>query len=133
MTILIKALKTFDKIKQPSANFKKINTLSKVGIETSLNIKKGTWKYHQMLYDYTVEVKNRFKGLDLIDRVPEELWTEIHDIVQEAGTKTIPKKKKCRRAKWLSDETLKIAMKRREAKGKGEKQKCRVPKNIKER
>ena len=59
-----------------------------------------------------MEVKNRFKGLDLIDRVPEELWTEIHDIVQEAGTKTIPKKKKCRRAKWLSEEALQIAEKK---------------------
>ena len=76
---------------------------------------------------------NRFKGLDLIDRVPEELWMEVRDIVQEAGTKTVPKKKKCKKAKWLSDETLKIAVKRKEAKGKGEKQECRVPKNSKER
>jgi len=80
-----------------------------------------------------VEVINRFKGLDLIDRVPEELWMEVRDIVQEAGTKTVPKKKKCKKAKWLSDETLKIAVKRKEAKGKGEKQECRVPKNSKER
>ena len=65
---------------------------------------------------------NRFKGLDLIDRVPEELWMEIHDIVQEAVIKTIPKKKKCKKAKWLSDEALQIAEKRREAKGKGEKE-----------
>ena len=72
--------------------------------------------------DYTVEVRNRFKGLDLIHRVPEELWTEVRDIVQEAGIKTIPKKKKCRKAKWLSDEALKIAVKRREVKGKGEKE-----------
>ena len=68
-----------------------------------------------------MEVTNRFKGLDLIDRVPEELWTEVSDIVQEAGIKTIPKKNKCKKAKWLSEETLKIAEKRREAKGKGEK------------
>ena len=64
---------------------------------------------------------NRFKGFDLTDRMPEELWTEVHDIVQEAGIKTIPKKKKCEKAKWLSEEALKIAKKRREAKGKGEK------------
>ena len=65
---------------------------------------------------------NRFKGLDLIDRVPEELWMEVHDIVQEAVIKTIPLKKKCKKAKWLSEETLQTAMKRRETKGKGEKE-----------
>ena len=65
---------------------------------------------------------NRFKGLDLIDRVSEELWTEVHDLVQEAGIKTILKKKKCKKAKWLSEEALPIAVKRREAKGKGEKE-----------
>ena len=65
---------------------------------------------------------NRFKRLDLIDRVPEEVWMEIHDIVQEAGIKTIPKKKKCKKAKWLSEEALQTAMKRREVKGKGEKE-----------
>ena len=69
-----------------------------------------------------MEVRNRFKGLDLIDRVPEELWTEVHDIVQETGSKTIPKKKKCKKAKWLSEEALHIAVKRREAKSKGEKE-----------
>ena len=69
-------------------------------------------------YDYTVEVRNRFKGLDLIDKVPDELWMEVHDIVQEAGIKTIPKKKKCKKAKWLSEEALQIAVKRREGKGK---------------
>ena len=68
-----------------------------------------------------MEVTNRFKGLDLIDRVPEELWTKVCDIVQEALIKTIPKKKKCKKAKWLSEEVLQIAVKRREAKGKGEK------------
>ena len=68
----------------------------------------------------TVEVRNRFKGLDLIDRVPDELWTEVHDIVQETGIKTIPKKKKCKKAKWLSEEALQIAVKRRGAKSKGE-------------
>ena len=66
-----------------------------------------------------MKVTNRFKGLDLIDRVPEELWTEVCDIVQEAGIKTIPKKKKFKRGKWLSDETLQVAEKRREAQGKG--------------
>ena len=81
---------------------------------------------------------NRFKGLELIDRVPEELWTDVHDIVQEAGIKTIHKKKKCQKAKWLSEEALQIAEKRREAKGKGEKERYtpfeyRVPKNSKER
>ena len=65
-----------------------------------------------------MEVTNRFKGLDLIDRVPEELWTEVHDIVQEAGIKTILKKKKCKKAKWLSEKALQIAVKRREAKRK---------------
>ena len=65
---------------------------------------------------------NRFKGLDLTDRVPEELWTEVYDIVQELGIKTIPKEKKCKKIKWLSEEGLQIAKKRREAKGKGEKE-----------
>ena len=67
-------------------------------------------------------MRNRFKGLDLIDRVPDELWTEVSDIVQEAGIKTIPKEKKCKKAKWLSGEALQIAMNRREVKGKGEKE-----------
>ena len=77
---------------------------------------------NQILYDYTVEVRNRFKGLDLIDRVPEELWMEVHDIVQETGIKTIPKKKKCKKAKWLSEEALEIAVKRREVKAKEKRQ-----------
>ena len=64
---------------------------------------------NQIPYDYRVEVRNRFKGLDLIDRVPEELWMEVHDTVQEAGIKTIPKKKQCKKAKWLSEEALHIA------------------------
>ena len=80
---------------------------------------------------------NRFKGLDLIDRVPEELQTEIRDIIQEAWIKTIPKKKKCKKAKWLSEEPLEIAEKRENAKGKGEKERYThlnvVPKNSKER
>ena len=69
-----------------------------------------------------MEVRNRFKGLDLIDRVPDELWTEVRDVIQEAVVKTIPKKKKCKRAKWLSEEALQIAVKRREAKSKREKE-----------
>ena len=77
---------------------------------------------NQIPYDCTVEVRNRFKGLDLIDRVPNELWTEGHNLVQETGIKTIPKKKKCKKAKRLSEEALQIAVKRREAKSKGEKE-----------
>ena len=77
------------------------------------------YNLNQIPYNYTVEVTNRLKGLGLIDRVPEELLTEDHDIVQEAVIKTIPKKKKCKKAKWLSEEALQIAEKRREAKGKG--------------
>ena len=73
-------------------------------------------------YNYTVEVTNRFRGFDLIDRVPDELWMEVCDIVQETGNKTIPKKKKCKKAIWLSEEALQIAVKRREAKSKGEKE-----------
>ena len=92
---------------------------------------------NQFPYDFTVEVTNRFKGLDLIDRVPEELWTEVHDIVQEAGVKTSPKKQKCKKAKWLSDEALQISEKRRETKGKGKRKiypfEWRVQKNSKER
>ena len=74
---------------------------------------------NQIPYDYRVEVRNRFKGLDLIDRVPDELWNEVHDIVQETGIKTIPMEKKCKKAKWLSGEALQMAVKRREAKSKG--------------
>ena len=77
---------------------------------------------NQIPYDFTVEVRNRFKGLDLIDRVPDELWTEVRDILQEAGIKTTPKEKKCKKTKWLSEEALQIAVKRREAKGMGEKE-----------
>ena len=98
-----------------------------------------TFKYdpNQIPYDYTVEVRNRFKGLDLIDRVPDELWNEVHDIVQESGIKTIPMEKQCKKAKWLSGKALQIAVKRREVKSKGEKKiypfECRVPKNSKEK
>ena len=91
---------------------------------------------NQIPYDYTVEVRNRFKGLDLMYRVPDELWNEVCDIVQEAVIKTIPKRKKCKKVKWLSEGALQIAEKRREVKGKGVKiypLECRVPKNSKER
>ena len=77
---------------------------------------------NQIPYDYTVEVENRFKGRDLINRVHDELWTEVHDIVQETGIKTIPMEKKCKKAKWLSEEALQIAVKRGEVKSKGEKE-----------
>jgi len=77
---------------------------------------------NQIPYDYTLEVINRFRGLDLIDRVPAELWMEVCDIVQETGIKTIPMEKKCKKAKWLSEEALQIVVKRREAKSKGEKE-----------
>ena len=85
-----------------------------------------------------MEVRNRFKGLDLIEREPDELWTEVRDIVQETGITTIPMEKKCKKAKWLSEKALQIAMKRREAKKQRKKGKifpfeCRVPKNSKER
>ena len=83
-------------------------------------IKPFRYDLNQIPNDYTVEVRNKFKGLDMIDRVPDKLWMEVHDIVQETGSKTIPKKKKCKKAKWLSEEALQIAVKRREAKSKGE-------------
>ena len=77
---------------------------------------------NQISSDYTVEVRNRFKGLDLIDRVPDDLWNEVRDIVQETGIKTIPMEKKCKKAKWLFGQGLQIAVKRREVKSKGEKE-----------
>ena len=92
--------------------------MKKVGKTTRL----FRYGLNQIPYDYTVEVRNRLKELDLIDRVPDELWMEVHDIVQETGIKTIPKKKKCKKAKWLSGEALQIVEKRREAKSQGEKQ-----------
>ena len=76
---------------------------------------------NQIPYDYTVEVRNRFKGLDLINRVPDEVWNEVRDIAQETGIKMIPMEKKCRKAKWVSEEALQISVKRREVKSKGEK------------
>ena len=89
---------------------------------TLKNIGKATrpfrYDLNQIPYDYTVEMRSRFKGLDLIDRVPDELWTEVRDIVQETGIKTIPMGKKCKKAKWLFGEALQIAVKRREAKSK---------------
>ena len=106
--------------------------LKKVGKTT----KPFRYDLNQIPYEYTVEVTNRFKGLDLIDRVPEELWTEVRDTVQEAVIKTIPMEKKCKKAKWSSQEALQRAMKRSERqrrKGKIYLFECRVPKNIKER
>ena len=92
--------------------------LKKVGKST----RPFRYDLNQIPYDYTVEVRNRFKRLDLIDRVPDELWMEVCDIVQEAGIKTIPKEKKCKKPKWLSEEGLQIFVNRREVKGKGEKE-----------
>ena len=92
--------------------------MKKVGKTTRL----FRYDLNQIPYNYTVEVTDRFKRLDRIDRVPEELWMEVHNIVHEAVIKTIPKKKKWKKAKWLSKEALQIAEKRREAKGKGEKE-----------
>ena len=92
--------------------------MKKVGKTT----KPCRYDLNQIHYDYIVEVTNRFKGLDLTDGVSEELWMDVHDIVQEAVIKTIPKKKKCKKAKWWSEEALQIAEKRRDAKGKGEKE-----------
>ena len=90
--------------------------------EVGITTRPFRYDLNQIPYDYTVEVRNRFKGLDQIDSVPDELWTKVHDIVQEIGSKTNPKKKKCKKAKWLSGEALQIAVKRREAKSKGEKE-----------
>ena len=92
--------------------------LKKVG----KTIRPFRYDLNQIPYHYTVEVRNKFKGRDLIDTVPDELWMEICNIVQETGIKTIPKKKKCKKAKWLSEEALHITVKRREAKSKGEKE-----------
>ena len=91
--------------------------LKKVGKTTRL----FSYDLKQIPNDYMVEVTNRFKGIDLIDRVPDELWTEVHDIIQEIGIKTIPKINKHKKENWLSEEALQIAVKRREAKSKGEK------------
>ena len=94
---------------------------------------------NQVPHDFTVQVTKRFKRLDLVDRVPKELWMEVCNIVHEAVSKTIPKKKKCKKVKWLSEEALQIAEKRRESKGKGERERYikpnerRVPENSKER
>ena len=86
------------------------------------NTRPFRYDLNQIPYNYTIDVTNRFKGLDLIDRVPKELWMEICDIEQEVGVKTIPKKKKWKKAKWLSEEALQIAVNRREAKRMGEKE-----------
>ena len=93
----------------PNSDLKKVGKTSKP-FRYALN---------QIPYDYTVEMRNRFQGLDLIGRVPDELWMEVHNTVQETGIKTIPKKKKCKKAKWLSEEALQIAVKRREVKSNG--------------
>ena len=90
--------------------------------ESGENLRPFRYDLNQIPYDYTVEVRNRFKRLDLIDRVLDELWTEVRYIVQETGIKTIHKKKKCKKAKWLFEEALQIAVKRREVKSKGEKE-----------
>ena len=92
--------------------------LKKVG----KSIRPFRYDLNQIPYDYTVEVRNRLKGLDLIDRVPDELWMEVGDTIQETGIKTIPKKKKCKKAKWVSEEALQTAVRRREVKGKREKE-----------
>ena len=84
------------------------------------NAKPFRYDINQITYDYTVEVRNNFKGLDLIDRGPDELWTEVCNNVQETGIKTIPKKKRCKKGRWLSEEALQIAVKRREVKSKEE-------------
>ena len=89
--------------------------------EVGETIRTIRYELNQIPYDYTVEVRKRFKGLGLIDRVPDKLWNELRDIVQETGIKTILMEKKCKKAKWLSEEALQIAVKRREAKSKGEK------------
>ena len=86
------------------------------------NTRPFRYDLNQIPYDYTVELRNRFKGLDLIDRVPDELQTEVHDIVQETGIKTIPMEKKCKKEEWLSVEAVQIAVRRREVKSKGEKE-----------
>ena len=92
--------------------------MKKVG-KTTISFR---YDLNQIPYSYTVEVRNRFKGLDQKDRLPDELWMEVRDIVQETGNKTIPMEKKCKTAKWLSEEALQIAVKRREAKSQGEKE-----------
>ena len=97
--------------------------LKKVGKTT----KSFRYDLNQIPYDYTVDMRNRFKGLDLIDRMPEELWMGVHDTVKEAGTKTILKKKKCKKAKWLSEEALQIAVKRREEKLKAKEKRKDIP------
>ena len=114
---------------RPGADFGSGNELLKAKVRIKLkkvgkNTRRFRYDLNQIPYDYTVEVRNRFKGPDLIDRVPDELWTEfiVHDIVQETGIKTIPMEKKCKKAKWLSEEDLQIVVKRREVKSKGEKE-----------
>ena len=127
----MKKLYTVSKKQDLIAKFKL--KLKKVGKTT----RPFRYDLNQIPYNYRVEVTNRFKGLELIERVPEELWTEVHDIVQEAVIKTTPKKKKCKKAKWFSEEALQMAEKRREAKGKQAKERypfeCLILKNSKKR
>ena len=115
----------------------KLKKVGKTKLKKVGNARPFGYDLNQILYDYTVEVRNRFKGLDLIDRVPDELWNEVYDIAQETGMKTILMEKKCKKAKWLSGEALQIAVKRREVKSKGEKERYThlnaVTKNSKER
>ena len=111
---------------RPGADCGSDHELLNAKFRLKLNVGKTTrpfrYDLNQIHYDYTVEVTNRFKGLDLINRVPEALWMEVHDIVQEAMIKTMPKKKKCKKVNWFSEEALQIAVKRREVKSKGEKE-----------
>ena len=92
--------------------------MKKVGKTT----RRFRYDLNQIPYDYTVEVTNRFKGSDLVDRVSEELWTEVHNTIQEVETETIPQKKKCKKAKWLPEDSLHVTEERKEVKGKGERE-----------
>ena len=112
---------------RPGADFGSGNELLKAKVRIKLkkvgkNTRRFRYDLNQIPYDYTVKVRNRFKGLDLIYRVPDELRMEVSDTIQETGIKTIPKKNKCKKVKWLSGENLQIAVKRIEVKSKGEKE-----------
>ena len=111
-------LYTVSKNKTGSSDHELLITKFRLIEESGGTTRPCRYDLNQIPYDYMVEVRNRFKGLDLIDRVPDELWTEVRDLVQETGIKTIPKKKKCKKAKWLSEEALQIAVKRIEVKRK---------------
>ena len=109
-------------LEPPKIKSDTLSTASPSISQVRITTRPSRYDLNQILYEYTVEVRNRFKGLYLIDREPDELWMEAHDIVQETGIKTIPMEKKCKKAKWLSEEALQIAVKGREAKSKGEKE-----------